>query len=221
MRVAGKLHWVHSASTGACSLFVAHERRGVVAMNAMGVLPDFAGVAQHDAWARMTPTTANTRCAVLTCCVSCRPSSTPAARVTAGRTRTARPAAHGSPTPSTAARPATLIDHMRIGVDHLPAPRPPRRRRRRRSRPIILEVLLHGPPVQAGLPGDLRDRCTRIPQHPEPAQLKPPLSLQHHPDQPPARRRSPTAEDSKIARPSRRRTRRSPLHVYLYLALHW
>jgi transposase len=51
MRVAGKLHWVHSASTGACSLFVAHERRGVVAMNAMGVLPDFAGVAQHDAWA--------------------------------------------------------------------------------------------------------------------------------------------------------------------------
>jgi transposase len=50
-RVAGKLHWVHSASTGKYSLITVHARRGVEAMNAAGVLPAFSGVAVHDAWA--------------------------------------------------------------------------------------------------------------------------------------------------------------------------
>jgi transposase len=50
-RVAGKLHWVHCARTGKCTLLTVHPRRGVTAMEAMGVLPSFAGVAVHDAWA--------------------------------------------------------------------------------------------------------------------------------------------------------------------------
>jgi transposase len=50
-RVAGKLHWVHSASTGKYSLITVHERRGVKGMDPAGVLPGFAGIAVHDAWA--------------------------------------------------------------------------------------------------------------------------------------------------------------------------
>jgi transposase len=49
-RVAGRLHWVHSASTAGLSLFTVHAKRGKVAMDAAGVLPDFAGVAVHDGW---------------------------------------------------------------------------------------------------------------------------------------------------------------------------
>ena len=51
LRVEGKLRWVHSASTGKYSLITVHGRRGREAMNAAGVLPEFAGVAVHDAWA--------------------------------------------------------------------------------------------------------------------------------------------------------------------------
>jgi transposase len=51
LRVAGRLHWVHSASTGKWSLITVHRKRGVEAMNAAGVLPAFGGVAVHDAWA--------------------------------------------------------------------------------------------------------------------------------------------------------------------------
>jgi transposase len=50
-RVAGRLHWVHSASTAGLSLFTVHAKRGKVAMDAAGVLPRFAGVAVHDGWA--------------------------------------------------------------------------------------------------------------------------------------------------------------------------
>jgi len=50
-RVAGKLHWVHSASTGKYSLITVHAKRGTAAMDAAGVLPVFTGVAVHDAWA--------------------------------------------------------------------------------------------------------------------------------------------------------------------------
>jgi transposase len=50
-RVAGRLHWVHSASTGLLSLFTVHARRGKVAMDQAGVLPGFVGVAVHDGWA--------------------------------------------------------------------------------------------------------------------------------------------------------------------------
>jgi len=50
-RVAGRLHWVHSASTSLLTLFTLHAKRGKVAMDAAGVLPRFAGVAVHDGWA--------------------------------------------------------------------------------------------------------------------------------------------------------------------------
>ena len=50
-RVAGRLHWVHSASTRLLTLLSVHARRGKAAMDAAGVLPGFAGVAVHDGWA--------------------------------------------------------------------------------------------------------------------------------------------------------------------------
>ena len=50
-RVAGRLHWVHCARTGKYTLIMVHPRRGTQAMEAMGILPAFAGVAVHDAWA--------------------------------------------------------------------------------------------------------------------------------------------------------------------------
>jgi transposase len=50
-RVAGRLHWVHSASTALWSWFTVHPKRGIDAMDDAGVLPEFGGVAVHDCWA--------------------------------------------------------------------------------------------------------------------------------------------------------------------------
>ena len=50
-RAAGELHWLPSASTSLWTLITCHRRRGREAMNAAGVLPDFTGIAVHDAWA--------------------------------------------------------------------------------------------------------------------------------------------------------------------------
>ncbi|MHB1733452.1 MAG: IS66 family transposase, partial [Ferrimicrobium acidiphilum] len=49
-RVGGKLWWVHGASTESLTLYFVHPRRGILAMDAMDVLPGFTGVAQHDGW---------------------------------------------------------------------------------------------------------------------------------------------------------------------------
>jgi transposase len=51
LRVAGRLRWVHSASAGKYVLITVHDKRGVEAMNAAGVLPRFTGIAVHDGWA--------------------------------------------------------------------------------------------------------------------------------------------------------------------------
>jgi transposase len=51
LRVAGRLRWVHSASAGKYVLITVHDKRGVEAMNAAGVLPHFTGIAVHDGWA--------------------------------------------------------------------------------------------------------------------------------------------------------------------------
>jgi transposase len=50
-RVAGKLAWVHAASAGRYALVTVHAKRGTGGMDAAGVLPAFAGIACHDAWA--------------------------------------------------------------------------------------------------------------------------------------------------------------------------
>jgi hypothetical protein len=49
--VDGKLAWVYCARTGKYTLLMVHPKRGTEAMQAMGVLGSFAGVAVHDAWA--------------------------------------------------------------------------------------------------------------------------------------------------------------------------
>jgi transposase len=47
-RVEGRLHWVHCARTGKYTLLMVHPRRGRQAMEAMGVLPSFTGIAVRD-----------------------------------------------------------------------------------------------------------------------------------------------------------------------------
>ncbi|MGH8951743.1 MAG: IS66 family transposase [Acidimicrobiia bacterium] len=51
LRTAGRLHWMHSASTPTDVLLTVHPKRGVKGMDAAGVLPRFRGTAVHDAWA--------------------------------------------------------------------------------------------------------------------------------------------------------------------------
>ena len=50
VRAAGTLHWLHTVSTEWLTWYFAHPRRGRVAMDAAGVLPDFKGRAVHDFW---------------------------------------------------------------------------------------------------------------------------------------------------------------------------
>ncbi|MCA1699968.1 MAG: IS66 family transposase [Actinobacteria bacterium] len=50
-RIAGRLGWVHNASTDTLTRYTAHARRGGEAIDAADVLPAFVGVAVHDGWA--------------------------------------------------------------------------------------------------------------------------------------------------------------------------
>lgn len=51
LRVEALLKWVHSASTSELTLYHLDDKRGTIAMDAMGVLEHLAGVLVHDGWA--------------------------------------------------------------------------------------------------------------------------------------------------------------------------
>lgn len=50
IRVCGKVHWMHTASTRDLTLLVSSPKRGKPGIDACGVLPHFKGVAVHDCW---------------------------------------------------------------------------------------------------------------------------------------------------------------------------
>ena len=50
VRVAGKLHWLHTAGTGEWTFYSVHAKRGAEAMESAGVLPHFRGWVVHDFW---------------------------------------------------------------------------------------------------------------------------------------------------------------------------
>src|SRR6058998_3168693 len=51
LRVAGRLHWLHVASSPRFTALFCHRRRGKEAIDAAGVLPGFTGTLVHDAFA--------------------------------------------------------------------------------------------------------------------------------------------------------------------------
>jgi transposase len=50
LRVAGRLHWLHVASSTLFTVLFCHRKRGQEAIDAAGVLPHFTGIAVHDAF---------------------------------------------------------------------------------------------------------------------------------------------------------------------------
>jgi transposase len=51
LRIEGRLHWLHSASTEMWVHYSPQKKRGQEGMKAAGVLPNFRGRAVHDGWA--------------------------------------------------------------------------------------------------------------------------------------------------------------------------
>lgn len=49
-RVAAQRLWLHNCSTDKYTLYAVHAKRGREAMNAIGILPDFKGIAARDGW---------------------------------------------------------------------------------------------------------------------------------------------------------------------------
>lgn len=50
LEVNGKKQWIHVASTKSLTHYTVHQKRGQEGMDAGGILPNFDGVAVHDAW---------------------------------------------------------------------------------------------------------------------------------------------------------------------------
>lgn len=50
LRVEKKLHWLHVASTVHVTWYGIHEKRGQLATEAIGILPEFTGILVHDHW---------------------------------------------------------------------------------------------------------------------------------------------------------------------------
>lgn len=50
INIKGLLHWLHVASTKRLTYYTIHAKRGDKGMDAAGVLPNYRGIAVHDAW---------------------------------------------------------------------------------------------------------------------------------------------------------------------------
>lgn len=48
--VAGQCHWLHVTCTATLTHYQVHESRGQAALEAIGILPRFAGTSVHDGW---------------------------------------------------------------------------------------------------------------------------------------------------------------------------
>ncbi|EQD44648.1 transposase, partial [mine drainage metagenome] len=51
IRVDKRNHWIHVCSAGDITLKFVHEKRGLEAMSAIGIIPRYGGVIVHDCWA--------------------------------------------------------------------------------------------------------------------------------------------------------------------------
>src|SRR3954454_18058536 len=50
LRVAGRLHWLHGGNHALVTVLFCHAKRGKDGIDAAGVLPEFTGIAVHDAF---------------------------------------------------------------------------------------------------------------------------------------------------------------------------
>lgn len=50
IRVEGNTHWAHTTSTTDITLLQSHPKRGFAAINELGILPSYRGIAVHDCW---------------------------------------------------------------------------------------------------------------------------------------------------------------------------
>ena len=50
INIGGKRHWLHCVSNNGWTLYYPHEKRGIDAMNDMGILSRFKGILCHDHW---------------------------------------------------------------------------------------------------------------------------------------------------------------------------
>ncbi|MCK5852782.1 IS66 family transposase [bacterium] len=50
INIGGKGHWLHCVSNDSGTVYYPHKKRGLIAMNDMGILPKFKGTLCHDHW---------------------------------------------------------------------------------------------------------------------------------------------------------------------------